>query len=417
MELQEGVNLHFIESSKFTTNRIRVRFAAAMSEKTVAGRVLLANLLEMGNQDYPTARQLRMKLAALYGAHFSTSVSKRGRVHFVDVNISYVKSSFLLNKEDITLEIIDFLYACLFRPLTEGKAFNKKMFEVEKRNLLSFLESEVEDNFYHADVEMSRLYFNDEDIQVPRVARIDLVQKETAESVYEAYKRMLKMDRIDIFVAGEVNQLEVQNKFKNFDFTYRNPKLELEYSQDYSNIVHEKVERKVAQQSILELAYHLQVVYNDVNYPALLVFNGLFGAFSHSKLFMNVREKESLAYTIGSQVDIFSGMLKVYAGINREDRLRTMRLINREFLAIKRGQITEDDLELTKKSLTHSAMLAQDRQNNLIEQAYNEVCLGERNLTWQQWIDGINAVSIDDVVKVGRVIRLQAIYFMEGVGQ
>jgi predicted Zn-dependent peptidase len=267
MELQEGVNLHFIESSKFTTNRIRVRFAAAMSEKTVAGRVLLANLLEMGNQDYPTARQLRMKLAALYGAHFSTSVSKRGRVHFVDVNISYVKSSFLLNKEDITLEIIDFLYACLFRPLKEGKAFNKKMFEVEKRNLLSFLESEVEDNFYHADVEMSRLYFNDEDIQVPRVARIDLVQKETAESVYEAYKRMLKMDRIDIFVAGEVNQLEVQNKFKNFDFTYRNPKLELEYSQDYSNIVHEKVERKVAQQSILELAYHLQVVYNDVNYP------------------------------------------------------------------------------------------------------------------------------------------------------
>ena len=417
MELQEGVNLHFIESSKFTTNRIRVRFAAAMSEKTVAGRVLLANLLEMGNQDYPTARQLRMKLAALYGAHFSTSVSKRGRVHFVDVNISYVKSSFLLNKEDITLEIIDFLYACLFRPLTEGKAFNKKMFEVEKRNLLSFLESEVEDNFYHADVEMSRLYFNDEDIQVPRVARIDLVQKETAESVYEAYKRMLKMDRIDIFVAGEVNQLEVQNKFKNFDFTYRNPKLELEYSQDYSNIVHEKVERKVAQQSILELAYHLQVVYNDVNYPALLIFNGLFGAFSHSKLFMNVREKESLAYTIGSQVNIFSGMLKVYAGINREDRLRTMRLINREFLAIKRGQITEDDLELTKKSLTHSATLAQDRQNNLIEQAYNEVCLGERNLTWQQWIDSINAVSIDDVLKVGKVIRLQAIYFMEGVGQ
>ena len=116
-------------------------------------------------------------------------------------------------------------------------------------------------------------------------------------------------------------------------------------------------------------------------------------------------------------MNIFSGMLKVYAGINREDRLRTMRLINREFLAIKRGQITEDDLELTKKSLTHSAMLAQDRQNNLIEQAYNEVCLGERNLTWQQWIDGINAVSIDDVVKVGKVIRLQAIYFMEGVAQ
>ena len=36
MKLQEGVELHFIESDKFTTNRIRVRFAAEMSEQTVA---------------------------------------------------------------------------------------------------------------------------------------------------------------------------------------------------------------------------------------------------------------------------------------------------------------------------------------------------------------------------------------------
>ncbi len=98
----------------------------------------------------------------------------------------------------------------------------------------------------------------------------------------------------------------------------------------------------------MELAYHLQVVYNDVNYPALMVFNGLLGAFSHSKLFMNVREKESLAYTIGSQVSIFSGMLKVYAGISRENRLRVMKLISKQLLDLKCGKFTEEELELTK---------------------------------------------------------------------
>lgn len=415
MKLQEGVDLHFIESDKFTTNRIRVRFAAEMSEQTVAGRVLVANLLEMGNQDYPSAQRLRMRLAELYGAHFSTSVSKRGRVHFVDVTISYINPHYLPEQEDITGEIIDFLEACLFKPLKNGSAFKEDIFAVEKNNLLSFLETEVEDNFYHADVEMSKLYYEDEAVQIPRVGRIDLVEQVTAETAFKTYSNMLRLDKIDIFVLGQVDQALVQEKFSSFSFKYRNPKLELEYQQAYSKVTRERVERKEARQSILELAYHLQVVYNDVNYPALLVFNGLLGAFSHSKLFINVREKESLAYTIGSQISIFSGMLKIYAGINRQDKLKAIKLIRQQVMALKQGKFTEDDLNLTKNMLAHSATLAQDRQNNLLEQVYNQVAMGQRNVTWEEWIEAVNKVSREDILRVGQLVRLQAVYFMEGI--
>lgn len=415
MKLQEGVELHFIESDKFTTNRIRVRFAAEMSEQTVAGRVLVANLLEMGNQDYPSAQRLRMRLAELYGAHFSTSVSKRGRVHFVDLTISYINPHYLPEQEDITGEIIDFLEACLFKPLKNGSAFKEDVFAVEKNNLLSFLETEVEDNFYHADVEMSKLYYEDEAVQIPRVGRIDLVEQVTAETAFKTYSNMLRLDKIDIFVLGQVDQALVQEKFSSFSFKYRNPKLELEYQQSYSKVTRERVERKEARQSILELAYHLQVVYNDVNYPALLVFNGLLGAFSHSKLFMNVREKESLAYTIGSQISIFSGMLKIYAGINRKDKLKAIKLIRQQVMALKQGKFTEDDLNLTKNMLVHSATLAQDRQNNLLEQVYNQVTMGQRNVTLEEWIEAVNKVSREDILRVGQLVRLQAVYFMEGI--
>lgn len=415
MKLQEGVELHFIESDKFTTNRIRVRFAAEMSEQTVAGRVLVANLLEMGNQDYPSAQRLRMRLAELYGAHFSTSVSKRGRVHFVDLTISYINPHYLPEQEDITGEIIDFLEACLFKPLKNGSAFKEDVFAVEKNNLLSFLETEVEDNFYHADVEMSKLYYEDEAVQIPRVGRIDLVEQVTAETAFKTYSNMLRLDKIDIFVLGQVDQALVQEKFSSFIFKYRNPKLELEYQQAYSKVTRERVERKEARQSILELAYHLQVVYNDVNYPALLVFNGLLGAFSHSKLFMNVREKESLAYTIGSQISIFSGMLKIYAGINRQDKLKAIKLIRQQVMALKQGKFSEDDLNLTKNMLVHSATLAQDRQNNLLEQVYNQVTMGQRNVTLEEWIEAVNKVSREDILRVGQLVRLQAVYFMEGI--
>ncbi|CYW86829.1 Zn-dependent peptidase [Streptococcus suis] len=73
MKLQEGVDLHFIDTDQFTTNRIRIRFAAEMSEATVAGRVLVANIFEMGNQEFQTAQAVRRRLAELYGAQFSTT--------------------------------------------------------------------------------------------------------------------------------------------------------------------------------------------------------------------------------------------------------------------------------------------------------------------------------------------------------
>ncbi|MHC5865557.1 insulinase family protein, partial [Streptococcus pyogenes] len=105
---------------------------------------------------------------------------------------------------------------------------------------------------------------------------------------------------------------------------------------------------------------------NDVNYPALLVFNSLFGSSAHSKLFVNLREKEGLAYTIGSSIHIFSGMLRIYAGIDKNQRLKTLQLIRQQWSDMRSGYFTDEDLELSKKMLMNAATLAQDRMSTLI---------------------------------------------------
>ncbi|MTB63424.1 insulinase family protein [Streptococcus sp. zg-86] len=415
MKLQEGVHLHFIDGEKFTTNQILVRFAAPMNQKTVAGRVLLSNLLDIANQEYPSSYQFYQRLAELYGAHFSVSVSKKGRVHSIDIKITYIKSSYLPEKLDLTIPLLDFLHACLFKPLIKKEAFEKEFFDIEKKNLLNYLDTEVEDHFYHADVELSSLFFEDESLKIPRIGKRYLVEKETAETVYKTLQDMIHLDRIDFFFSGEFDQEEVINRLKAFRFSYRNPKLEWTYKQDFSNVVREKMERKEVGQSILELAYHLQSIYRDVNYIPLVVLNGLFGSFAHSKLFVNVREQEGLAYTIGSQLNIFSGLLKVYAGIDKDKRKRTMRQISKQLLDIKRGHFTDEELELTKKMLLHSATLSQDKQGQLIEQAYNKVIFGEEQLELEEWMEAVKRVSREDIIRASKFVRLQAVYFMEGV--
>ncbi|WP_314480340.1 EF-P 5-aminopentanol modification-associated protein YfmF [Streptococcus cristatus] len=414
MEIIKGVHLHFIQSEKFKTNKIKVRFSAPMSEKTIAGRVLTASMLETSNALYPTSQAFREKLANLYGANYSTSLSRRGLVHYLDINLSFVRDQFLSRKNMLADEMLDFLKASLFFPLSNGKAFDTKTFEIEKRNVLTDLEAEIENHFYHAHRELNNLFYDLPEMRIPRVATIELVEKETAETSFSAFQQMLNQDQIDFFFIGDFNEIAVREKIQEFQFSEREQSLQLSYQQNYSNITREKLEQRDVHQSIVELAYHFSSQYGDRSHLPLIVLNGLLGGFAHSKLFVNVREKESLAYTISSNFDIFSGLMRIYAGIDRANRTKTIALINRQILDLKRGHFTDEELEQTKNMLKNSILLAQDRQNTLIERAYMSSVLGKKFLSLEAWLKALENVSKTDLIEAAQQLKLQAIYFMEG---
>ena len=414
MEIIKGVHLHFIQSEKFKTNKIKVRFSAPMSEKTIAGRVLTASMLETSNALYPTSQAFREKLANLYGANYSTSLSRRGLVHYLDINLSFVRDQFLSRKNMLADEILDFLKASLFFPLSNGQAFDTKTFEIEKRNVLTDLEAEIENHFYHAHRELNNLFYDLPEMRIPRVGTIELVEKETAETSFASFQQMLNQDQIDFFFIGDFNEIAVREKIQEFQFSEREQPLQLSYQQNYSNITREKLEQRDVHQSIVELAYHFSSQYGDRSHLPLIVLNGLLGGFAHSKLFVNVREKESLAYTISSSFDIFSGLMRIYAGIDRANRTKTIALINRQILDLKRGHFTDEELEQTKNMLKNSILLAQDRQNTLIERAYMSSVLGKKFLSLDAWLKALENVSKADLIEAAQQLKLQAIYFMEG---
>ena len=414
MEITKGVRLHFIQSEKFKTNKIRVRFSAPMSKETVAGRVLTASMLETVNAVYPTSQAFRERLANLYGADYSTSLSRRGLVHYLDINLSFVRDKFLSRKNVLTDAMLDFLKASLFSPLVSQDAFDESAFEIEKKNILNDLEAEIENHFYHAHRELDKLFYEEEEMQMPRVGTIELIQKETAVSSFAAFQQMLQENQIDFFFIGDFNEVAVREKIQSFNFAPRQQELQLVYQQEYSNVLREGLEQKDVHQSIIELAYHFPIQYGESEHLPLVVLNALLGGFAHSKLFVNLREKEGLAYTISSNFDIFSGMMRIYAGIDRSNRTRTVALINRQIGDLKRGMFSQEELDQTKKMLKNSVLLAQDRQNTILERAYMASVLGKKFLSLEAWLEALEQVHKDDIVKAAGQLKLQAIYFMEG---
>ena len=414
MEITKGVRLHFIQSEKFKTNKIRVRFSAPMSKETVAGRVLTASMLETVNAVYPTSQAFRERLANLYGADYSTSLSRRGLVHYLDINLSFVRDKFLSRKNVLTDAMLDFLKASLFSPLVSQDAFDESAFEIEKKNILNDLEAEIENHFYHAHRELDKLFYEEEEMQMPRVGTIELIQKETAASSFAAFQEMLQENQIDFFFIGDFNEVAVREKIQSFNLAPRQQELQLVYQQEYSNVLREGLEQKDVHQSIIELAYHFPIQYGESEHLPLVVLNALLGGFAHSKLFVNLREKEGLAYTISSNFDIFSGMMRIYAGIDRSNRTRTVALINRQILDLKRGNFSQEELNQTKKMLRNSVLLAQDRQNTILERAYMASVLGKKFLSLEAWLKALEQVRKDDIIKAAGLLKLQAIYFMEG---
>ncbi len=413
MKLTEGVYLHFIKAKQFKTQRIKIRFSAPMTKNQLAGRVLLANMLEVANKVYPTARSFRQKLASLYGANFSTSLGKKGLVHTVDLDISFLSADFLSGK-DLTLDALDFLKASLFHPLTQADSFDEDLFKIEQKNVLHYLETEIEDNFYEADQMIDQLFYQKEDLSLPYLGTLDLIRSETPQATFRTFQKMLAGNQVDIFCLGVFNEAEVSDYFKKFELAPRQIQLDIIAEQAFSTIIREKIEKKPTNQSILQIAYHVPVTYGSQDYFTLLVLNSLLGDSPQSKLFVNIREKTGLVYTIGSEIDSLTGYLKIYAGIDRDKRNLMMTLIRRQWSGLQRGQFTVEELSHVKDLIKSKCLLRQDRQIGLIEEAYGLQVFGDDYLKIDDLLTGVYKVSKKDVMELARQVKLQALYFMEG---
>lgn len=414
MQIVEGVYLHFIQTDKFKTNHLTCRFSADVTVVNKARRALVAQMLATATADYPTSRLLRQKLAHLYGAGLSTKITTKGLAHIVDIDISVVNNDLTLGGEDLILEMMGLLRSILFNPLRTVEQYQTAVFDVEQANLINYLEADKEDIFYYSDLELDKLYFTNDSLKHSHYARPEQVAKENSYTAFQEFQRMLREDRIDIFLVGQIDEYKILQGLHQLTFSPRQVDIAFQYQQALTNVTREKLESKSANQSVLDLAYRVPSVYGQEDYFPLLVVNGLLGLFPHSLLFTEVREKAGLAYTISSHLDPFQSVLKIQAGINRYQRQRVMQLITKQLNLLKSGRFSTDLVNKTKQMLMNSAELAEDYQKSLVELAYNKAVFGEQVKSLAAFQDGIRAVSKKDIIRLAGEIKLQAVYFMEG---
>lgn len=412
----KGVNLHIRQTTQFKTVNFSIKWRRALTAKSASERTVLTNVLQHSNAKYKTTAAFRSFLDDLYGTVLYFDTSKRGNEHTVLMNIETVNDHYLANTSVLN-HVLDLLHTAIFEPNLENGVFKESIVEREKQTVIQRIESIFDDKSRFAQVRLQQILRPNEPASISANGSVEEIRKITPDSLFKAYQSMLADDKIDIYVAGDINEAEIVAKLQQaLPFKDRIPEevpAVLPQQHPDNDYVREQHEMK---QGKLHIGFSTVVKFGDPDFAKMQIFNGIFGGYPHAKLFMNVREKESLAYYASSAYASHYGLIFVVSGIEAKNEEKALSLIKEQLVAMQTGTISDLELEQTKAMLTNQLKESLDSARGQIE-IFDQYKNLPEEFSVEAWANKWKAVTKEDVVEMAKQVQLEAVYFLYGKEQ
>lgn len=409
--LNPGINLNIIETEKFKSNRLTFYIIRPLSKEENTLNALLPLVLKRGTKSWNSKLKIERKLEELYGAQFSININKRGSAHVIRFSIEFVREKFL-NKNYLS-EIINFIEEILFKPYLENKAFKTEYVRQEKESLRRRIESIINNKRGYAIQQALKNMDRNENIGISNIGEIEDLKDIDENILYKHYLKVLKTSPIEIYYAGE--KYDNLKEILNFEgFKNRGEIIDIREDDfidcvDKVKVIHEEMDLN---QGKLVLGYRGSVPYKDSLYEAFLLAVEIFGGAGNSKLFWNVREKESLAYYISASTSKYNSIVLVDAGIDVDKYEKTLEIIENELQKLQAGEISDKEIKVAKESVVSSFLSVHDSLSSITEMNFSNL-LSNENRTVHERISDFKAVSREDIIEAANKIKLDTIYFLK----
>ena len=414
VKAMDGYKLHIVKTDKYKTNTIVWKMKAPLNKEAVTLRALLPYVLQSNSEKYPTTGKLRSYLDELYGASFFVDLAKKGEFHIMSFSLEMANEKFLSDPTPLLKKGFEFLAELVTKPNSNGNAFHAETVENEKRTLKQRIQSVYDDKMRYSNYRLIQEMCNEEPYSLHVHGDMKSVESITAESLYQYYLHALNQDELDLYVIGDVDEEEVQSIAHEL-LQFENREAQLIESSIYKkkDNVHTVKEEQDVKQGKLNIGYRTNIVYGDPDYYALQIFNGVFGGFSHSKLFLNVREKASLAYYVTSRLESHKGLMMVMSGIDNKNYDQAIEIIHKQMDAMINGDFSEEEIEQTKAVIKNQLLETVDTSRGMVEVLYHNV-VSKKDISLEEWMEKMDAVTKEEIVAVAKKVNLDTIYFLTG---
>lgn len=409
--LKKGITLHNINTEKFKTNLCSVFLTFPLEYENATKDTLIALMLKRGSKNLKTREEITSKLAELYGAELDSGIEKSGDNHVLKFYVESLNEDYLPKKEDLLKQSINLLLDIVFHPNINNNEFNKEYLEQEKNNLEQIINSKIDNKAMYALNRTIEEMYKGKPYGIYKYGYVEQLKDITAKNLYEYYKKLIDTCKIDIFVSGkninieDIKENPIIKELKERKNNYI--KQGLGSNEDNEKVVEEKMD--IAQGKLV-IGIDLKLKEESLRY-AVQVYNTILGGSASSKLFKNVREKASLAYTVSSNYMKLKSNIFIRAGIEIENYDKTLEIIKEQLKDMEESNFSEEDISQAKRTILSSINNIEEEQDIELSYYYGQE-LSEKMMTIEEYKNNIEKVTREEINNVAKSLSINTIYFL-----
>ncbi len=283
----------------------------------------------------------------------------------VEKKYDYIRFKILCLNEDIdyALEI--------FQDIIENSTFDD--FEKEIIKTKGEFESDLDSAKILAQDEYYRTIFKNHPYSIGRKEVIEQIDSITKEDLINIFNDIKYNTRKIISVAGDVESKKIIELLNNHLSTLKinNTENKREKVKALESDVISVIKKEDANQAQIFKGWIFPDIYSN-DYPAIVLLNTILGSSGlSSRLFMELREKQGLAYTVRSISEpyLLGGSFTVYIATEPKNIEVSLKGFEREINKIMTEMIGEEELENAKNNAIGKRQFY--RETNLLEACLN----------------------------------------------
>ena len=415
--LLPGVTLRICRDTRFKQGCLSFQLVRQMKKEEAALNALLPSVLLRGTVSCPDLRSITEHLDELYGASVSPLVRRVGDYQTTGLYCGFMDDRFALPGDQVLRPMLAFLEEILLDSPLENGAFLPTFVESEKKNLIATIESELNDKRSYAMSRLLKIMCREDTFGIPRLGESLDVAVADIQEFYDHYRQILRTSPIEIFYVGSADQEQVAQMLMPLVNKLERAYIPLAPQTPFHPCEgSDEVETMDVSQGKLCMGFTTPITNRCREFPAMQVMNTIFGSGMTSKLFMNVREKMSLCYSIGSGYYGTKGIVIVSAGIDFDKEQLTRDEVIRQLDACGSGDISETELKAAKEALLSSLRATHDSPGS-IEGFYATAALSGLAFSHEAYMAAVEAVTLEDVVSCAKQLQLHTTYFLKGGSQ
>ena len=415
--LPGGIEFYSYRDTRFKQGALSIQFIRPMKKQESAKNALLPAVLLRGTETYPDLRAITLHLDDLYGASVSALVRRVGDYQTTGLYCNFMEDRFALDDDAILAPMIEFVGEILLNPVMEQDSFLSDFVESEKKNLISTIESEINDKRVYAASQLMKIMCRGDSFGLPRLGETEDVESITSEILYDHYRRVLCESPVQVFYVGSAQPEEMAALLTKQFAKIPRKSLRLAAQTGFcgGEGSHGEESMDVAQAKLC-MGFVTPITNRTKEFAAMQVLNTVFGGGMTSKLFMQVRERLSLCYSIGSAYYGTKGIVTVSAGIDEEKEKIVRSEILAQLDACRMGKITEEELTAAKEAVLSALRTVHDSPG-AIEGYYSTNALSGLDMEPDDYSKAVEKITVQDVASAARTLTYHSSFVLKGVGK